>query len=369
MARTTSRQSALQPPLDRELLEQFFNPRSVAIIGASTNTSKMAGRAWMNLDRTGYRGAMHLVNPNRDRIGDHIAVPSLDAIDGPIDAAIILVAAELVPDAVAQCSQRGVPAVTVCTAGFGEIGPTGRALQESFVAAAAAGGSRLIGPNCIGIANVADGYISVPTYNITYDYTPGGVTMLSHSGGMAVNLFNRAQGRGIGVRALVTLGNEADIEMAEMVEALIDDEKTRVITLFMERLVDGERFIRAARRAHEAGKPVVALKVGRSTVGRRSVEGHTGSMAGEPEVYSGILRQAGVLEVEGLDELLDTSHLLATMRKPAGPRVGVFTVSGGESSYFADRAAPKGLEFPMPTDATMARLRELIRFAVPSVGA
>jgi acyl-CoA synthetase (NDP forming) len=353
----------LKPALDRRLLERFFNPRSVAIIGASTNTSRMAGRAWVNLDRTGYRGRMHLVNPNRDHIGDHRAYPDVDAIEDDIDAAIVLVSSALVPEAVEQCARRGIPAITVCTAGFSEIGEGG--LQDRFVAAAEAGGARLIGPNCIGVLNVADGYVSVPTYNITYTYTPGGVTMLSHSGGMAVNLFNRAQGRGIGIRALVTLGNEADIDMAEMVEALVDDEKTRVITLFMERLQDGDRFVRAARRAHEAGKPVVALKVGHSEVGRRSVESHTGALAGEPEVYSGVLRQAGVLEVHDLDELLNASHLLATLPRPAGRRTGVFTVSGGESSYVADRATPRGLEFPMPTDATIDRLRELIRFAVP----
>ena len=352
------------PQLDRPLLERFFNPRSVAIIGASTNTSAMAGRVWVNLDRTGYQGRMHLVNPNRDRIGDHRSYPSLDAIDDDLDAAVVVVPARLVPEAVEQCANRGIPAITVCAAGFTELGDDGARLQRDFVAAAA-GGARMIGPNCIGVLNVADGYVPVPTYNITYRYTPGTVTLVSHSGGMAVNLFNRAQGRNIGVRALVTLGNEADIDMAEMVDALVDDEKTQVITLFMEHIGDGDRFLRAARRAHAAGKPIVALKVGCSPVGRRAVESHTGALAGEPEVYSGVLRQAGVVEATSLDELLNTSHLLATMPRPVGRRVGVFTVSGGEASYFADRATPKGLEFPMPTHQTVARLRELMRFATP----
>lgn len=353
-----------KPALDRQLLEKFFNPRSVAIIGASTNTSAMAGRAWVNLERTGYQGRMHLVNPNRDRIGDHRAYPSLAAVDDDLDAAVVVVPARLVPEAVEQCAARGIPAITVCAAGFSELGEDGARLQREFAATAAAG-VRMIGPNCIGILNVADNYVPVPTYNITYQYTPGTVTLVSHSGGMAVNLFNRAQGRSIGLRALVTLGNEADIGMAEMVDALVDDEKTRVITLFMESIGDSERFLRAARRAHAAGKPIVALKVGHSPVGRRAVESHTGALAGEPEVYSGVLRQAGVIEATNLDELLNASHLLATMPRPLGRRVGAFTVSGGEASYFADRATPKGLEFPMPTPETVARLRELMRFAVP----
>jgi acyl-CoA synthetase (NDP forming) len=325
----------------------------------------MAGRAWVNLDKTGYSGRVHLVNPNRETIGDHRAYPDLDAIDDEIEAAIVLLPSNLVAGAVEQCVSRGIPAITVCTSGFSELGADGVATQQEFAAVARAGGSRVIGPNCIGILNVVDNYVSVPTYNITYDYTPGGVTMISHSGGMAVNLFNRAQGRGIGIRALVTLGNEADIGMAEMVDALVDDEKTRVITLFMERMTDGERFLAAARRAHEAGKPVVALKVGSSEVGQRSVEGHTGALAGEPDVYRGLLRQVGVLEVTELDELLNASHLLSELPKPAGRNVGVFTVSGGESSYFADRGSPRGLGFPMPSEATMEKLRGLIRFAVP----
>ena len=353
------------PALDRDLLEKFFNPRSVAIVGASTNTAGMAGRAWVNLDKTGYRGRLHLVNPNRDRIGDRPAYPSLAAVDDDLDAAIVLVPAPVVPEAVEQCATRGIPAITVCTAGFGEIGEDGARVQRELTNTTTAGGARMIGPNCIGILNVADGYVSVPTYNITYRYTPGGVTIVSHSGGMAVNLFNRAQGRGIGVRALVTLGNEADIDMAEMVDALVDDEKTSVITLFMERLDDGDRFLRATRRAHEVGKPIVALKVGHSPVGRRAVQSHTGALAGEPAVYSGVFRQAGVIEAESIDELLNTSQLLATSPRPRGRRVGVFTVSGGESSYFADRATPKGLEFPMPTRHTSDRLRGLIRFAAP----
>ena len=355
------------PPaaLDRQLLEKFFNPCSVAIIGASTNTSAMAGRVWVNLDRTGYQGRMHLVNPNRDRIGDHRSYSSLADIDDDIDAAVVVVPARLVPEAVEQCAARGIPAITVCAAGFSELGEDGTRLQREFAATATAAGARMIGPNCIGALSVADGYVPVPTYNITYRYTPGTVTLVSHSGGMAVNLFNRAQGRSIGIRALVTLGNEADIDMAEIVDALVDDEKTQVITLFMERIGDGDRFLRAARRAHAAGKPIVALKAGHSPVGRRAVESHTGALAGEPEVYSGVLRQAGVVEATNLDELLNVSHLLATMPRPVGRRVGVFTVSGGEASYFADRATPKGLEFPMPTHRTVARLRELMRFAAP----
>jgi acetate---CoA ligase (ADP-forming) len=362
MAEVTDR---VAEPLGRALLERFLNPRSVAIVGASANTLGMAGRAWVNLTETGWGGRLHLVNPTRDRIGPHPAVPSVGAIGEEVDAAIILVRAAVVEEAVAACVDAGIGAITVCTSGFSELGAEGRARQESFAATVRAGGARMLGPNCIGVLNVVDGYVAVPTYNVTRAYTPGGVTMLSHSGGMAVNLFNRAQGRGIGIRALVTLGNEADIDMAEMVEALVEDEHTRVVALFCERLIDGDRFVRAARLAHASGKPVVVLKAGRSEVGRRSVAGHTGTLAGEAEVYSGVFAQTGVLEVETLDGLLNAAHVLDVLDRPAGPRLGVFTVSGGEAAYFADRATPAGLEFPPLSPATADALKELVRFGVP----
>lgn len=353
------------PPLDPELYRRFIDPRSVVIVGASSNAAGFGGRASVNLTRTGYSGTMHLVNPGRAEIAGHPTVPSVAAIGEEVEAAIVLVGAAGVLDALRDCVAHGIRAITVCTAGFGELGADGRATEAEIAAIARAGGSRAIGPNCIGVLNVADNYIAVPTYNVTYRYTPGGVTMISQSGGMAVNLFNRAQGRGIGIRALITLGNEADIELAEMVEALVADERTTVIALFLERLANGPRFIRAARAAHAAGKPIVALKVGRSEVGQRSVAGHTGRLAGEPEVYAGVFAQTGVIQVATLDELLDTSYLLARLPRPRGRRVGVFTVSGGESSYFADEGSARGLEFPMPADHTIEALQEIVRFAVP----
>ncbi len=352
-------------PLDRELLGRFLAPRSVVVVGASSNASGFGGRASVNLARTGYGGKVHLVNPGRADIAGHPTVPSVAAIGEEVDAAIVLVRAEGVLDAVRDCASHGIRAITVCTAGFAELGVEGRATEAEIARVARSAGCRAIGPNCIGVLNVVDGYVPVPTYNITYDYTPGGVTMISQSGGMAVNLFNRAQGRGIGIRALVTLGNEADIELGEMVEALVEDEVTKVIALFLERLANGPRFVRAARAAHAAGKPIVALKVGTSEVGQRSVAGHTGRLAGEPAVYAGVFEQTGVIQVRTLDELLDTSYALATLPRPRGRRVGVFTVSGGESSYFADEGTVRGLEFPMPTQRTIDALQEIVRFAVP----
>ena len=354
------------PALDAQLLERFFNPRAVAIVGASSNPAGFAGRASVNLERTGYTGRVHLVNPGRDSIAGRPTVPSLAAIDDDeLDAAVILVRAEAVLDAVRECVERRIPAISLCTAGFGELGEGGREIEREVARIAREAGSRVIGPNCIGVLSVVDGYVPVPTYNITYRYTPGGVTFLSHSGGLAVTVFNRAQGREIGVRGLVTLGNEADLEVAEVIEALVEDDRTRVIAAFLERVTDGERFLRAVRKAHEARKPVVVLKAGSSEAGARSVAGHTGRLAGEHAVYTGLFDQAGVIQASSIDELLDSAHVLDVLPRPRGRRLGVFTVSGGESSYMADRAAPLGLELPLPAEATVEKLLGIASFAVP----
>jgi len=354
------------PALDARLLERFFNPRAVAIVGASSNPAGFAGRASVNLERTGYTGRVHLVNPARESIDGRTTVPSLAAVDDDeLDAAVVLVRAEAVLDAVRECAERGVPAISVCTAGFRELGESGREAERELARIARESGSRVLGPNCLGVLSVVDGYIPVPTYNITYRYTPGGVTFLSHSGGLAVTVFNRAQGREIGVRGLVTLGNEADLEVAEVIEALVEDERTRVIAVFLERVTEGERFLRAVRKAHEARKPVVVLKAGSSEAGARAVAGHTGRLAGEHAVYTGLFDQAGVIQASSIDELLDTAHVFDVLPRPRGRRLGVFTMSGGESSYVADRAGPLGLELPPPAEETVERLLELSSFVVP----
>jgi acyl-CoA synthetase (NDP forming) len=347
------------------LLQPLLSPRSVAVIGASPKTGGHSGRAVANLQRTGYRGRIYPVNPRYTEIAGLPCVPSVLDIEADVDAAYVLVPAARVPEAVAECAERRVRTVIVCTAGFGELGEQGRAQQDRMVEVARAAGTRILGPNCIGVLNLTDRYVGAPTFNITYAHTPGPLTILSHSGGMASILFNRAQERGIGVRAVVNFGNEADIELAEVLEALVDDDETRVIGLFVEQLRDGPRFIAAAERARDAGKPIVALKAGRSAAGARTVFGHTGALAGEHEVFSSVARQLGVLEVRGVDELLDNAHLLGATRRPAGPRLGVLSPSGGESGYVADLASDAGLELPALAPASELALGELLRFGNP----
>ena len=248
-----------RPALD---IQPLFAPRSIAIVGASSNEAGYSSRTLTNLLKTGYTGEIYPVNPRHSELNGLRSYPRVSDIGAPVDAAILLVRSELVADAVTDCVEAGVKVITVCSAGFGEDGPEGMVRQEELVELARRGGSRLIGPNCIGVASVTDQVIPTPTLNITTSYVPGSISIISQSGGMAVNLVNRAQGRGIGIRGFVSVGNEGDVDMADLVSALADDDHTKVICLFVEELRDVPAFQQAVAKAHGAGKPVLALRWG-----------------------------------------------------------------------------------------------------------
>lgn len=343
-------------------LQPLFAPRSIAIVGASSNATGYSSRTLTNLLETGYTGEIYPVNPRHSKLHGLRSYARVSDIGKPVDAAILLVRSDLVADAVADCVEAGVKMITVCSAGFGEDGPDGMARQQELVDLARRGGSRLIGPNCIGAASVNDHVVPTPTLNITTSYIPGSISIVSQSGGMAVNLFNRAQGRGIGVRGFVSVGNEGDIDMADLVSALADDEETRVIGLFVEELRDVPAFQAAVAKAHRVGKPVLALKVGRSAAGQRSSLSHTGALAGSYSVFQNVMQQLGVLEVDSVDALIDTAGLIAEAKSAHSNRILIVSPSGGECSYAADRATELGLEvLPLP-EATAEVLNRRMRF-------
>ncbi|WP_234402053.1 acetate--CoA ligase family protein, partial [Thermobifida halotolerans] len=346
-------------------LKPLINPDSVAIIGASPNQAGHAGRCLANLERTGFSGRIYPVNPKYDRIGDHPCHPSARDLPEQVDAAYLLVPARAVESALEDCLDRGVRTVTICSAGYAELGEEGAERQRRLVERARERGVRLLGPNCIGVLNPVDSYVGCPTFNITYSHTPGSIALLSQSGGMAAALFNRAQGRSIGIRAMVSLGNEADIRMGELLDAFVADPRTEVIALYVEQLRDAEHFAAAAERARAAGKPIVLLKVGGSEAGRRTVLGHTGAMAGEQAVFSDMMRHLGVVEVATVDELLNTAYALSRLPLPTGPRLGALSPSGGECGYVADRASAHGLRMPLPTPDTLDALTEKLKLALP----
>jgi len=350
-------------PLD---LAALLAPHSIAIVGASGNEEGYSSRSLANLLGTGYAGRIFPVNPRYEELAGLRCYAKVGDIGEPIDAAILLVRADLVADAVRDCAEAGVKVITVCSAGFAEGGEAGQVRQRELVHLARSRGSRLLGPNCIGAVSVTDNVVACPTLNITGTYTGGSISIVSQSGGMAVNLFNRAQGRGIGIRGFVSVGNEGDVGVADLVDALADDEHTKVIAVFVEELRDVPAFQAAVDKAHRAGKPVLALKVGRSDAGQRSSLSHTGAMAGSHAVFRNIMEQLGVLEVDSVDALIDTADLMTRVPVPESNRLLIVSPSGGECSYAADRASALGLDVLELSADTVAALSKTMRFATPS---
>jgi acyl-CoA synthetase (NDP forming) len=349
----------------RELdLRALLAPTSVAVIGASPDVDRHPGRAVANLLRTGYRGAIHPVNPRYDEVLGLPCVPTI-ADAGPVDTAYVLVGAGRVLPVVEQCVEVGVRYVVVCTSGFAEEGVAGRELQHRLGELTRGSGTRVIGPNCIGVLSPVDGVVATPTFNIAPDLLPGRVAVVSQSGGIGVNIVNLLTARGIGARALVSVGNECDVDVADVVAAFARDESTAVIAVFLEQVRRVEALVEAVRLARAAGKQVVALKVGASEAAARSSLSHTGAMTGAHDVFRAVMAEEGVLVVDSLDLLVDVSSLLSHGVRPTGNRLLVVSPSGGECSYAADRAEAAGLRVPPLPESTAFGLRALMRFGSP----
>ncbi len=345
------------------LAQPLFRPRAIALIGASADQTKTNSRAQRLLTRAGYAGRILPINPGRGEIGGLPAYPSVRAAPGPVDHALIMVPAAAVPDAVADCVAAGVRVATIYSAGFAELGEEGRVLQERIVALAREGGLRLVGPNCLGLLNVTDG---VPiTLNAAVEaepLAPGWISMVSQSGSMMGALLSRCMARGLGFAKLASVGNECDLGVGEIAEILAEDADTRVILLFLETFRDSAALARAARRAHELGKPVIAYKLGRSELGRRIAVSHTGAMVGGDELATAFFRAHGILRVDTLDGLVELPRfVLGHGPAPVGSalrRAAALTGTGGGAGMIVDRLGSLGDEVAPPPPALRTALAE-----------
>ena len=342
------------PPLAAPLLA----PRSVALIGASADPGKTTARAQRYLRKHGFTGALWPINPKHPEIFGEPALPSISAVPEPVDHAFILVAAEAVPGVVAECGEMGVRCATILADGFAEEGAEGSALQARVLEAARAHGVRLLGPNSMGLINLTDGVaLSVNAALDAPAFVPGNLGVLSHSGNLLGTLLSRGHARGIGFSKLVSVGNEADLDIAELGEMLIDDDATHAILLFLETIRAPRRTEAMARRAAAAGKPVIAYMLGRSDAGRELSASHTGALVGSDEAAGAFLRDCGIVRVDMLETLFEAPPLVIGRRAPeARPRaVAVMTTTGGAGAMVVDRLALAGVEVaPPPADVIEA---------------
>ena len=339
------------------LAQALFEPRSIALVGASGDERKNTSRPQRFLRKHGYTGRILPINPGRSEIGGERAYPDLVSVTEDIDHAFIMVPRDAVAAALEQCVAKKVPVATVYSDGFAETGAEGRKLQEKLVAIAREGNVRLVGPNCIGLLSTQTHCIlTVNAVLEKLEVTPGPLAIVSQSGSMMGGLMSRGLGRGVGFSKLISVGNEADLGVGELANVLVDDPHTGAILLFMETIRDAEQLGHAALRAQAVGKPVIVYKLGRSEVGQDLAASHTGALAGGDEMADAFFRAHGILRVDALETLFELPALLARQRPVKQHRVAVMTTTGGGAAAVVDRLGTLGVEVVGPTDAVVEKL-------------
>jgi acetyltransferase len=337
-------------------LAVFFRPKGVAVIGASNDPGKLGHGVVRNLVQHGYEGRIYPVNPRSDEImGLKVYASIADAPD-PLDLAIVVVPAKLVETELEACGRRGVKGAVVVSGGFGELGEEGLARERELARIARRYQMALLGPNCIG---TIDTHTRLNTTFVSGHPNPGEIAFLSQSGATVAAVIDWARGSGVGFSRLVSLGNQVDVTETAMLEAIADDDHTRLVATYIEGVSNGRAFLEAAAQVAR-NKPIVALKVGRGASGAKAVASHTGALAGQEAAYDAAFRRAGVLRAKGLEEMLDWACALAWQPLPNGNRVAVLTNSGGPGIMAVDALEAAGMQLAPLTEQTRAFLRQRV---------
>jgi acetate---CoA ligase (ADP-forming) len=341
-----------------EQVRQLFNPRSIALIGA-TDKSRWSWSTWGNLITHQFAGPVYLVNPRGIPVHGQDSYRCVADLPERVDLAFVMVPTSAVLGVLAEVADAGIRSAVLLTSGFAEVGEEGAQLEREVVALGRDRSLTILGPNGNGFINAAAG---ITPYGLPIDepLLRGPVGIVLQSGALASGVLNFAQARNIGASLLVSMGNESMVSMTDVMRYLIDDEATRVIALFIESIRKPAEFLALAREALAKGKPVVALKVGRSQAGAKVAKAHTGSLVGDDAVVNAVFRRSGVVRVDSLEDLVITSGLLAATGPLPGARFGFVTPSGGACELIADRSEDEGIEIPEFAPETVARLREIL---------
>ncbi|MGF1502830.1 MAG: acetate--CoA ligase family protein [Paracoccaceae bacterium] len=347
-------------------LDTLLAPRSIAIVGASDDPTRIGGRPLAHMIRQRFEGPVYPINPKRERVQGLPAYPSLAEIPGPIDFALIAVPAPLVAEQIRLASAKGARTALVFSSGFGEVGPEGQALQDALGRAAQDTGVRVIGPNCLGIFNADAGFY--PTFSSTIDRAtpvPGGISIASQSGAYGSHIYMAAHARGLGIRYWLTTGNEVDVHTAEVIRLLAERDDVHTIMAYAESVKDGDVLADALETARANRTPVVFMKVGRSAVGAAAASSHTASLAGEDAVYDAVLRAHGAWRARSTEEMIDIAYAARPRIYPAGRKLGLVTISGGAGVLMADVAEDEGLAVPPMPEAAQTEMKAILPFAAP----
>jgi len=341
-------------------LTPLMKPRSVAVIGATPDPRRPGGRPLDFLRRYGFDGPIYPVNPRYEDINGVQCYANITEIPEPADMAVVVVPAHAVLDVLRDCQKADVKALTIYTSGFREIGPEGAALEAELVAQANAHGTLICGPNCQGVANLFDKMVSNFTSALaTEGIDAGPIGFVSQSGLFTGIVTAELRRRGLGLGYLVSSGNEAVVDFADLLAAMAEDPRVRVVAGYMEGIRDGAKLAEAAAVARRHGKPVVLLKVGRTAESAAAAASHTGALAGAYDVYRAALRQWGIIEVDTIQDLFDTIEAFAVTDKVArGERIGILTNSGGLGVFGADMVRAHNLPLATFSDQTIAAIKE-----------
>lgn len=347
-----------------ETLKPLFDPSSVAIIGASPDEKKIGGRPLSYLQRYAFNGEIYPVNPKYETINDLRCYPSVTAIEAPVDIAIIALPQQAVLEHLEKCGQKGVKAVIIFSAGFGEVGAEGKRAQQQIEEIAARYQMRVLGPNCLGMFNVRKGFYGTFS-TIIEEEKPlaSNIGFVSQSGAFGSHVFTLARQQNIGFSYFVATGNESDIDVADCIQYLATDDQTDVIACYIEGVQDGDKLLKAFALAKANNKPVIVLKVGRTEVGMKAAMSHTGSIVGSDKVFDTVLKQAGVYRAQTIDEFIDVTYICSKLPVVKGNNVAVFTISGGVGILLADQLAEYGFKLPETPKDVRQKLTSILPIA------
>jgi len=338
-----------------EYLDPIFRPRSLAVIGASTQVEKWGHRMVVRPLNTGYRGMIYPVNPNSREIAGIRSYPSISSLPAGIDLAVITLPAAMVPEALEECLRHGIRGAVVISAGFAEANQEGEKLQQELARLAKAAGVPLVGPNCMGL------WSSLVNLNLAFEEAPnpGSIAFISQSGTLGNYLMLLAKGKGYGFNGFISIGNQALLEVSDYLEYFGRDEGTRAIILYIEGLQDARRFREIARKVVQK-KPVLVYKAGRFAVGARAALSHTASLAGNDAVFEALCKQTGLIRCYDPLHTFDMAVALSSQPLPRGNRVAIISGGGGYCVTMAEAAASYGLDVPQLDPADSEKIKKLL---------
>lgn len=343
-------------------LRPFFEPKAVAIIGATNKKGKVGNVIFENFKKNKeqgiFKGSIYPVNPKLDEIEGYKVYKGVKELPEDADLAVIAIPAPFVPQTMKEIAEKEIKSVIIITGGFGELGEEGKKMEEEILQIAKENGIRIIGPNCVGVYVPDAGVDTVFLPDEKMDRPKSGsIAFVTQSGAFAAAMLDWAAGAGIGIGKMVSYGNKLDVDDADLMDYFIYDESIKAVTLYIEGVKEGRKFIEAAKRITKV-KPVIALKSGKTEYGAKAASSHTGSLAGADIIYDAVFKQTGILRAEDFEHMFDVAKAFAKCKLPKGDRIGIITDGGGAGVMASDAVAKFGLKMAELSEKTIKYLKE-----------